>query len=89
MDGLVYRYEVQYWTYEQALELPFGLRCCSANGVFHSDTAARENPSMECEWLFCFDVGTVEVIYPSGELHWFCAEHCDPSELPTGSLFAS
>ncbi len=25
---MLYRFSVQYWSYEQALELPFGLRCC-------------------------------------------------------------
>ncbi len=25
---MCYRFSVQYWTYEQALELPFGVPCC-------------------------------------------------------------
>ncbi len=25
---MAYRFEVQYWTYEQACELPFGVPCC-------------------------------------------------------------
>ncbi len=42
---MLYRYEIQYWAYEQALELPFGLRCCSANGVLPEGIAPADDGS--------------------------------------------
>jgi hypothetical protein len=40
----------------------------------------------ECAWLFCFEKGIVEMLYPDGEVYWFCVEHTAPADFPAGCV---